>query len=284
MVGSPISARLAFGTLKARPVLKWAGGKSQLLPKLEELSPDSFGKYIEPFIGGGALFFHLAPNASVLGDTNAELINLYSSIASAAIEVADAVRELPISSEDFYRIRSVDWKTLKPVKAAARTIYLNRLCFNGLYRVNRKGEFNVPYGNYKKPQFPSDEALVKAGNMLSKSIIVEADYATLLQEHATAGDFIFLDPPYIPVGKYADFKRYNAKQFGNEDHEKLAAEVVRLVKLGCYVVLTNSNHPLVHGLYEDFEIRVQETRRNINSRGAGRRGEDVIVIANGFAQ
>jgi DNA adenine methylase len=276
------SARGPIEASSGRPVLKWAGGKTQLLPQLEGLAPKTFGKYIEPFIGGGALFFHLAPDTAVIGDTNSELINLYHCLSTDAAEVSKAVREMPISSEDFYAIRALDWKSLGPVRAAARTIYLNRLCFNGLYRVNRKGEFNVPFGNYKKPSFPSVESLATAGEVLSRATIVDADFEFLLKKHAAAGDFVFLDPPYIPVGKYSDFKRYNAKQFGEEDQEKLAVEVKRLVDLGCYVLLTNSNHPMVHSLYKDFDIQILETRRNINSRGDGRRGEDVIVVADGL--
>jgi len=278
------SAHRPIAASSGRPVLKWAGGKTQLLPQLEALAPTTFGKYIEPFVGGGALYFHLAPGEAVIGDTNSELLNLYRCLSTDAIEVADAIKELPISSEDFYLIRALDWRALEPVKAAARTVYLNRLCFNGLYRVNRKGEFNVPFGNHKKPSFPSVESLTKAGDVLSKATIMDADFELLLKKHAAPGDFIFLDPPYFPVAKYSDFKRYNAKQFGEEDQEKLAVEVKRLVELGCYVLLTNSNHPKVHDLYKDFEIQIHETRRNINSRGDGRRGEDVIVVADGLAK
>ncbi len=266
----------------ARPVLKWAGGKSQLLPILTPLVPKSYGKYIEPFVGGGALFFNLAPASAVVADTNPELVNLYLCLSGQASEVSIALRQFPVSSDDFYRIRSLDWRCLAPVEAAARTIYLNRLCFNGLYRVNRKGEFNVPYGRHINPNFPTEDSLRISGQVLAKAQIVEADFEVSLKTHASQGDFIFLDPPYIPISRYSDFKRYNAKQFGNDEHEKLAIEVRRLVDLGCYVLLTNSNHPLVHDFYREFEIQVIKTRRNINSRGAGRQGEDVIVIANGL--
>lgn len=265
----------------SRPVLKWAGGKTQLLPQLLEVMPLEYNKYLEPFLGGGALFFRLEPKDAVVGDANAELINLYECLAKAPDQVHKILCELPRSSDDYYKVRSWTWDTLDPTVAAARTIYLNRLCFNGLYRVNKKGEFNVPYGNPTNPSMPTVDHLVRAGSVLAKAQIVKSDYLELLNQFASPGDFVFLDPPYIPVGQYSDFKRYNAQQFGDSDHEALAAEVRRLAHIGCYVVVTNSNHPVVHDLYEGFEIRVIETRRNISSKGNGRRGQDVIVIADG---
>ncbi|MFA5774384.1 MAG: Dam family site-specific DNA-(adenine-N6)-methyltransferase [Ilumatobacteraceae bacterium] len=264
---------------KARPVLKWAGGKTQLIPQLNRVTPIGFGKYIEPFIGGGAYFFHLDPEQAIIGDTNAELISLYKVLATDADKVAEALAAMPISADEFYKIRSQDWEQLCSVEAAARTIYLNRLCFNGLYRVNRRGQFNVPYGNYMNPKMPDYQTLAASGKALSRASIVKGDYIAVLHEHAAPGDFVFLDPPYIPISHYSDFKRYTVEPFHEDDHHKLAAEVHRLSCLGCHVVLTNSNHPLVHELYKDFEIQVVETRRNINSKGSLRRGEDVIVVA-----
>ena len=269
-------------TVRIRPVLKWAGGKTQLLPQLMASMPSTYEKYLEPFIGGGALFFNLAAENSVIGDTNAELINLYKCLVASADEISEVLNEMPVTSEDFYRVRANDWRNDEPVVAAARTIYLNRLCFNGLYRVNKKGQFNVPFGNYKKPNFPTKESLLLAGKVLSNATIVESDYAKLLKKYASKGDLIFLDPPYVPIGKYSDFNRYGAKQFIGADHEELAAEVRRLADMGCFVMLTNSNHPSVHELFGDFEIRILKTRRNINSSGSGRNGEDVLVIANGL--
>lgn len=271
-----------MGLVKARPVLKWAGGKTQLLPQLLASMPSTYKKYLEPFIGGGALFFSLESKRSVIGDNNAELINLYKCLVSSAGEISDELSEMPITSDDFYQVRAIDWRNVEPIVAAARTIYLNRLCFNGLYRVNKKGQFNVPFGNYKKPNFPNRDALLKAGQVLSNATIVESDYATLLRKYASKGDLVFLDPPYVPIGKFSDFNRYGAKKFYDTDHEELADEVRRLADLGCFVMLTNSNHPLVHELFGEFEIQILKTRRNINSTGSGRNGEDVLVIANGL--
>ena len=282
MSSNPTDQKTRVETLKIRPVLKWAGGKTQLLPQLLGSMPSAYEKYLEPFVGGGALFFNLAPERSVIGDTNAELINLYRCLVASAEEVCEALKEMPITSEEFYQFRARDWRNDEPIVAAARTIYLNRLCFNGLYRVNKKGQFNVPFGNYKKPNFPTKESLVLAGKILAKAKIVESDYAKFLRKFASSGDVVFLDPPYVPIGKYSDFNRYGAKQFIGADHEELAIEVRRLADLGCFVMLTNSNHPSVHDLFSDFEIQILKTRRNINSTGSGRSGEDVLVIANGL--
>lgn len=278
----PVDPTNQMDSVKVRPVLKWAGGKTQLLPQLLASIPSTYEKYLEPFIGGGALFFSLESKRSVIGDNNAELINLYKCLVSSAGDICDVLSEMPITSDDFYRVRAIDWRDVEPIDAAARTIYLNRLCFNGLYRVNKNGQFNVPFGNYKKPNFPNRDALLNAGKVLSSATIVESDYATLLRKYASKGDLVFLDPPYVPISKFSDFNRYGAKKFIDTDHEELAEEVRRLADLGCFVMLTNSNHPSVHELFGEFEIQILKTRRNINSTGSGRNGEDVLVIANGL--
>ena len=181
------------------------------------------------------------------------------------------------TEEFFYKLRSKKWEELEPVHAAARTLFLNKTCFNGLYRVNKKGQFNVPYGRYKRVALPNLETLLQISQTLSNTKILQGDYLEVLKQNAAPEDFVFLDPPYIPVSQFSDFKRYTKEQFHIDDHYRLAEEVHRLVDLGCYVLLTNSNHPVVHELYERFEIEVIPTRRSINNHGARRRGEDVIV-------
>lgn len=261
----------------ARPVLKWAGGKSQLLTKLTEATPKKFNKYIEPFFGGGALFFHLQPGQSVIADSNPELVNLYRCIAKNPAKIIEKLSKYKNQEDFFYKLRAKKFDTLEPYEAAARTVFLNKTCFNGLYRVNKTGHFNVPFGRYKNPNLCDAEALVAASKALRSASIVGGDYKTILKEHAREGDFIFLDPPYLPISKYADFKRYTKDQFYEEDHRELANEVRRLHELGCYIVLTNSNHPLVHELYGDFKIEIVQTKRYINCNAENRTGEDVIV-------
>lgn len=265
--------------LVARPILKWAGGKTQLLPELRKRVPTKFGRYIEPFFGGGALFFDLAPNDAVIADSNPELINLYREVANAPETVIQWLRELRNTEEDFYKIRALDWTGLIPAEAAARTIFLNRTCFNGLYRVNKRGQFNVPFGRYANPKILDEDAIHGASRALSKAEIVLGDYADVLRKNAREGDFIFLDPPYVPVSDNADFKRYTKEQFSTEDQFALADEVDRLVSLGCHVVLTNSDHPIVHQMYSTHDIAVVPTRRFISCDGANRTGHDVIVTA-----
>ena len=263
--------------LPARPLLKWAGGKTQLLGEILPKAPKTYGKYIEPFFGGGAVFFALRPQNSVIADSNPELMNVYRQVAD---HVEDVIRYLHVYSnreEVFYSVRSQDWKALAPAEAAARTVFLNHTCYNGLYRVNRKGQFNVPFGKYKNPKICDETALYTVSRALKGTKIVCADYLQVLKDYAEPGDFVFLDPPYLPVSTYSDFKRYTKEQFYEEDHIALAKEVKRLHELGCHVILMNSNHPLVHRLYGEYQIEVVPTKRYISCKGKHRDGEDVII-------
>lgn len=274
-MGAPLPA-----TLSAKPVLKWAGGKTQLLREIEGRLPQSFNAYVEPFFGGGAVFFHLAGrlrNGAVVADSNPELINLYQQLASHVEKVIRILMHSRADEESFYEIRKLDWKAMPPEEAAARTIYLNRTCFNGLYRLNKSGEFNTPFGKYTNPTICNPEGLRAAGAALKRATILCADYKMVLRENTKKGDLVFLDPPYLPISAFSDFKRYTKEQFQEEDHRDLALEVERLHKLGAHVILTNSNHPLVYELFAGREIAVVSTRRNINSAAGKRRGEDVIV-------
>ncbi|KXU38335.1 DNA adenine methylase [Ventosimonas gracilis] len=269
----------AAHTLPARPVLKWAGGKTQLLDALRTHLPKKFNRYIEPFVGGGALFFDLNPRPAVIADLNPELINLYQCLQRDYLGVVKHLPHMPNDEDFFYNIRALEFADLEPMQAAARTIYLNRTCYNGLYRVNKKGQFNVPFGHYRNPAIFQPECLQAAAQALAGTTIILGNYKDVLEQHARSGDFVFLDPPYLPVGEYADFKRYTKEQFYEEDHRELAEEVRRLQKIGCHVILTNSNHPLVHELYAGLEMEVISTRRSISSRAATRKGEDVIITA-----
>ena len=261
----------------AKPILKWAGGKTQMLGDLLPKVPKSYGRYIEPFFGGGAMFFALQPENAIIADSNPELINMYRQVAENVDEVISCLKKYENSSEMFYAVREQDWMCLSKSEAAARTIFLNRTCFNGLYRVNKQGKFNVPYGKYTNPRICDEEGLKVASEALKKAEILCGDYLLVLDHYAQAGDFVFLDPPYLPISEYADFKRYTKEQFYEEDHIELAKMIMRLQERGCHVVLTNSNHPLVHELYAPFTIDVIQTKRHISCNGSTRKGEDVIV-------
>ena len=261
----------------AKPFLKWAGGKTQLLSEIKKRVPGRYERYIEPFIGGGAVFFALRPEHAVIADSNPELINAYKQVACNVEDVIKNLRKYKNTQEMFYEVRGQEWQSLSPSEAAARMIYLNKTCFNGLYRVNKKGLFNVPYGKYKAPHICDEDALRAASNALSKAEIICGDYLTVLENTAQEGDFVFLDPPYLPISEYADFKRYTKEQFYEEDHIELAKEIMRLHEIGCHVILTNSNHPLVHEMYGRFTIDVVPTKRHISCNGGKRKGEDAIV-------
>ena len=263
--------------VQAKPILKWAGGKTQMLNDIFPKMPYSYGKYIEPFVGGGALFFALQPEKSVIADSNPELINMYRQVANNVEDVIDYLQQYENTKEMFYVVREQDWSSLAASEAAARTIFLNKTCFNGLFRVNKKGQFNVPYGKYKNPKICDIETLLAASSVLQKAEILCGDYMLVLEHYAQPDDFIFLDPPYLPVSAYSDFKRYTKEQFYEEDHVELAKQIMRLHEMGCHVVLTNSNHPLVHELYRPFNIDVIQTKRYISCSGGNRKGEDVIV-------
>lgn len=260
-----------------KPFLKWAGGKTQLLATLKKKIPARIGQYIEPFIGGGALFFAVQPTRGVIADSNPELINAYRCIADNVEEVIKHLENFQNIEKEYYKVRSEKFAELDSAYAAARTIYLNRTCYNGLYRVNKRGQFNVPFGRYKNPKICQPENLRAASAALQGVKIICGDYKSVLAEVAKPGDFVFLDPPYLPISKYSDFQRYTKEQFFEEDHRELADEVKRLQLLGCHVVLTNSNHPLVHELYDPYKVEVINTRRNISSKAKSRDGEDVIV-------
>lgn len=260
-----------------KPILKWAGGKQQMVDILLSSSPKQYNKYIEPFIGGGALFFATQPSKAVISDSNAELINLYKVVSSDVEDLISLLKDMRNTEEEFYRIRALDTSKMSDIEKAARMMYLNKTCYNGLYRVNRKGQFNAPYGKYKKPNICDEDKLRAASLVLKQSTIVHGDYKNILQNYAEPGDFIFLDPPYLPVSKYADFKRYTKEQFYEEDQLELAEEVDRLAEMGCNILLTNSNHPLVHRLYGKYKISVHQTKRYINSDASKRTGEDVLV-------
>ena len=264
-------------TVQAKPILKWAGGKTQMLNDLLPKVPSSYGRYIEPFFGGGAMFFALQPENAIIADSNPELINMYRQVAANVDEVIQYLKKYENTSEMFYTVREQEWTQLPKAEAAARTIFLNRTCFNGLYRVNKQCKFNVPYGKYANPKICDEDGLKAASEALKKAEILCGDYLLVLDHYAQPGDFVFLDPPYLPISEYADFKRYTKEQFYEEDHIELAKIIMRLQERGCHIILTNSNHPLVHELYAPFTIDVIQTKRHISCNGSTRKGEDVIV-------
>ena len=217
-----------LSAMQVKPILKWAGGKTQMLSDLLPKVPFSYGRYIEPFLGGGAMFFALQPENAIIADSNPELINMYRQVSDHVDDVIQYLEQYENTKERFYAVRSQKWEALPAAAAAARTIFLNKTCFNGLYRVNKKGDFNVPYGKYANPRICDRDALYSASAVLKKAEILCSDYFLVLEHYAKEGDFIFLDPPYLPVSEYSDFKRYTKEQFYEEDHVELAKIIMRL--------------------------------------------------------
>ncbi len=262
--------------LQAKPILKWAGGKTQLLGKLLPKVPSYKGKYIEPFFGGGALFFATLPKEAIIADSNPELINVYQQVKENVEEVIAYLGTYKNTERMYYGVRSQDWTALPPVQAAARTIYLNRTCWGGLYRVNSKGVFNAPYGKYDNPKICDEAGLLAASAALQNATILCADYWDVLEEYARPGDFVYLDPPCLPLDGVGS-QLYTKEQFKEADHRRLAQMVLHLRDRGCHVLLTNANHPLLGQLFADFPMDVVSSSRSISRSGASRKGEDMIV-------
>ncbi len=264
-------------TVQPRPFLKWAGGKSQLLDQLWEFRPATFARYHEPFLGGGAFFFRLRPERALLSDVNEELINCYETVRDKPKQLLTALAKHRYDEEHFYEVR--DSNPRGRVLRAARTIFLNKTAFNGLYRVNSRGKFNVPFGRYKDPQFRDPETIHSCSTALRGVDLSVCDFEKSLAR-AKAGDFVYLDPPYVPVSNTADFTSYSAGGFGWDEQERLARAVVALDRRGVKFMLSNSDVPALRSLYKGFRIeRVLATRR-INSRGDRRGNTPEIVVLN----
>lgn len=254
----------------AKPPLKWVGGKTQLLKELLARVPTVYNRYFEPFVGGGALFFALDPKVAILNDSNRELISLYTTLRGSVEEVIAALK-LPLFANDsisFYSMR--DLTVDDPVMAAARTIYLNKTCFNGLYRVNSKGGFNAPFGRYENPKI-CDEANLRAvsGRLMSAALICGSFLD--VEKQVEEGDFVYLDPPYIPLSPTSSFTAYTPGKFGLVEHTQLRDMAARMKSRGVNVLISNSGSSTTEELYgADFTLEPIQARRNINSNGAKR--------------
>lgn len=270
----------------AKPFLKWAGGKTGLLPEILPRLPAQIGRYYEPFIGGGAVFFALASENRIeqayLGDANTELVLTYQTIAQMPWKVIAQLKGLAAKHSEtfFYAMRA---RKPKPNLAAyaARMIYLNKTCFNGLYRVNKKGEFNVPFGDYKNPTICDEEIILAASKVLSDADIAVGDFEERLST-AKRGDVVYCDPPYVPASPTANFTAYSKVGFGLGEHERLRHVAEKLIARGVHVLLSNSDTPLVRKLYQGFNLEPVKARRAINSKG-GKRGHvgELLISAKG---
>jgi DNA adenine methylase len=237
------------------PLIKWAGGKRRLIHHIREFIPTQFSRYFEPFFGGGALFFSLAPPTATLNDANGELIQMYVQVRDNPDNLLRCLRRMPNSEKDYYRIRSLKPRT--GVAKAARLIYLCTLSFNGIYRQNLNGEFNVPYG-HKVHLNPCDELVMeRTSKALQGKLLVAGDFEQAVS-NARKDDFIYFDPPYTVAHGNNGFVKYNAKIFSWADQKRLACAATRLKRSGCNVIVSNADHSSIRALYPDFKIRVIE--------------------------
>ena len=270
-----------------QPFTKWTGGKRQLLPIIKELMPETYNDYYEPFIGGGALFFDLAPERAVINDYNAELINCYQQIRNNPQELIDLLKyHQENNSKDYYlQLRSADRddriNNMSDVQRAARILYMLRVDFNGLYRVNSKNQFNVPYGSYKNPKIVDEELIFAISNYLNNNQIEikTGDFEDALLD-VQEGDFIYFDPPYIPLSDTSAFTSYTHEGFSYEDQVRLRDTFRRLSDVGAYVMLSNSSSHLVEELYRAFNIHYVEATRTNGAKSSSRGKISEITVTN----
>jgi DNA adenine methylase len=267
-----------------RPIVKWVGGKTQLLPTLFELLPRTFKAYHETFVGGGAFFFgltradELRGHAVYLSDVNKELVSTYSAVRDDVSGVVRALERHQHDRDHYYALRAEDPWSLSATQRAARLLYLNRTGFNGLYRVNRKGEFNVPFGKYENPTICDHANLLAVSKALRQASVEHRSFETVL-DRAERGDLVYFDPPYVPVSPTANFVGYAQGGFGEAEQERLAEVFETLARRGVSVMLSNSDTPWVRRRYGAHRVVAVSARRNVNSRASDRGpiGEVVVV-------
>ncbi len=266
------------------PFLKWVGGKRQIMPTIVEHLPENIKdyKYVEPFIGGGAVLFNLQPKNAIINDFNEELINVYQVIKENLDELITDLKKHKNEAEYFYSIRSLDrnreFKRLTAVQRASRVIFLNKTCFNGLYRVNNAGEFNSPFGRYKNPNIVNEPTL-KAVNKFLKSNNIEiksGDYSEILKQ-TDKKCFVYLDPPYHPISESSNFTGYVQGGWNMYDQIDLKTACDELHKKGVKFLLSNSSADFIKDLYKDYKITIVKANRAINSNGADRGEVDEVL-------
>jgi len=266
--------------------LKWAGGKTQMLSQYATLYPKEFNNYFEPFLGSGAVFFHVKqkfkPKKCFLSDVNEDLINTFKAVKEQPEALIKLLKEHKAkdNSREYFNQQRERFNTLKSgLEKASIFIYLNKTCFNGLYRVNSNGKFNVPFGKYPNPAILQEEKIRKASKLLQDVNISESNFSEVIKE-AKEGDFIYFDPPYFPLSKTSSFTSYQKGVFLENEQIELARVFRELHNKGCFVMLSNSDTPFIHQLYQGFTITPVKARRAINCIGAKRGKINEIVITN----
>lgn len=268
------------------PVVKWVGGKRQLLPEIQKYIPQNVSTYYEPFVGGGAVLLHLQPSKAVINDINEELINLYIVIKTNIEELIEDLKRHKNEADYYYTIRELDrdrerYENLTNVQRASRIIYLNKTCYNGLFRVNQQGEFNTPFGRYKNPNIINEEVLRAVNNYFNEAEITFkcGDFEEAVKG-IRKGSFVYLDPPYDPVSNSANFTGYDKGGFNRDEQERLKRLCDSLDKKGIRFLLSNSATDYILDLYKDYRIEIVQAKRPINSRGDKRGEVNEVLVRN----
>ena len=274
--------------VRPKPIVKWVGGKKQLISDLVARIPKSFTHYCEPFAGGAALCLYLQPKQAIINDANRELMNVYAVVKHQVEALISALKQHEHTQAHFYKVRQADrapdyYSRYSDVERAARLLFLNKTCFNGLYRVNRQGEFNTPFGQHKNPDFVNAQGLRAVSHYLNNNTIqlYGVDATDILEVAETLPrTFFYLDPPYTPISQTSSFTGYTASGFSFSDQERLYQFCLRLHAEGHFFLLSNSAHPAVMNLYRDFNIEVVRAKRNINCQTDKRGSVNEVLIRN----
>lgn len=268
---------------KCRPFIKWAGGKTRILNELTSRLPITYGSYFEPFVGGGALFFSVRPERACLSDNNEELINCYSVLRDNVGALIESLRKHRYEKEYYYAVRNIDrsaeYSKWSSVERASRMIYLNKCCYNGLYRVNSRGHFNVPFGRYDNPTIVNEENLSACSEALQEVDLCVSSFSMVL-ERVNRGDFVYFDPPYVPLSNTASFTTYTQEGFSLRDHFDLFKVCKQLDEMGVNFALTNSYTTLTLDLYRAFDIEIISAPRAINSKASHRGSVKEVLVRN----
>jgi len=275
--------------LKAKPFLKWVGGKKKIILQIKQYIPESYCRYFEPFIGGGALFFDLEPKKAYINDINKILVSAYKNIKNHPYEIIKKLEDLQKifyekNNEErkiyFYEIRDAFNNTeYNLFLKTSYMIFLNKTCYNGMYRENSKGKFNVPFGRYKNPKILDKENILAVSKLLTNTIITSCSFEKAV-ENAESGDFIYFDPPYHPLSITSNFTSYSNGGFTKEDQIKLRDVFKDLDKRNCFVMLSNSDTEFIREIYEEFTQKTVSAARSINCKAAGRGKINELLIMN----
>ena len=269
--------------IQSKPFVKWVGGKTQLLPKLLKNIPNNFSTYYEPFLGGGALFFNLQPKKAVLSDINPELINCYAVVKDNVKDLIEDLKQHHYDKDYFYKIRNIDrspeFLKWSPIQKASRFIFLNKTCFNGLHRVNSKGQFNVPFGRYTSPKILDIDTLETCSRILKNTTLL-CDSFFSIEDKVSAEDFVYFDPPYVPLAITSNFTSYSKDGFDSSKQIELSELCKRLNSKGVKFMLSNSSAPIVLELYSGFNIEYVDALRFINSKADKRGNVKEVIITN----